>query len=468
MRIRTTQRPGVPVPTGNVDNFIDRELQTAKGETARALQAARQTLYRPDGSLDASVTGLHNARDAITDLISQAQRTGANNTARELGGVLTRLDDALESVPAYGQARRNFRAASQPLEPFDRARAPGQIIERDQFNQRNVMPADRVPQAVQQGGPSAARDFNAVATPAAREAFEQNIVTQVLDKATRDGADLSSDSIRTALRQNEDLLRQYPGVRDRLESIAIAREGLARLESTPIGRLAQRDQTTKKAVEALFPQNPSPGSANEIADAIGTLAQRNAWAARQLVRTHAEGMFNEASQRLAAGPNQSGGAKFAAAIRGNPQQSENLEAAVRALPNGDTTWRGFNSFLDILEAQQFRQPAGSRTAFKAVGVEDLKSGGLANGAAQLVATGGFAWPKKALAAVQNWNVGRNLDDLARLLTDPAAASEFRAIATAPAGSNKALSLSARLSILASNSRDAERPRVYITQDSRGR
>jgi len=462
------RQAGVPVPTANVDSFIERELQTAKGETLRALQQARQTLYRPDGSLDASVTGLHNARGAITDLIDQATRSGANNTARELGATLSRLDDALESVPAYGQARRNFRAASQPLEPFDQTRAPGRIIERDQYGQRNVMPADRVPQAIQQGGPSAARDFNAVATPAAREAFEQNIVTQVLDKATREGTDLSADSIRQALRQNEDVLRQYPGVRDRLESVAIAREGLARLEGTPLGKLAQRDQTTRAAVDALFPQNPAPGSAGEIADAIGTLAQRNSWAARQLVRTHAESMFNEASQRLAAGPNQSGGAKFAAQIRGNPQQAENLEAAVKALPNGDSTWRGFNSFLDILEAQQFRQPAGSRTAFKAPGVEDMKTGGLANGAAQLVATGGFAWPKKALAAVQNWNVGRNLDDLSRLLTDPAAANDFRAIATAPAGSNKALALTARLAIVAGNGREADRPRVRITQNSGGR
>lgn len=460
---------GVPVPSGGVVGFIDRELQTAKGDAQRALQAARETMYRSDGTLDTSVADLHNARGAISDLIDQATRSGANNTARELSGTLSRLDDALESVPAYGQARRNFRAASEPLDAFGENRAPGQIIERDQYNQRNVMPADRAPRTVQQGGPAAARDFNSVAPPAAREAFEQHIVTQVLDKATREGADLSADSIRTALRQNEDLLRQYPGVRDRLESVAIARDGLARIENTPLGKLAQRDQTTKKAVEALFPENPIPGSQGEIADAVGTLAQQNAWAARQLVRTHAESMFNEATQRLASGgPNQSGGAKFAAQLRGNTQQNANLQAAVEALPNGETTWRGFNAFLDNLEAQQFRQATGSRTAFKIEGVQDLRKGGLANNAAQLVASGGFSWPKKAVTAIQNWNVGQNMDDIARLLTDPAVAGEFRNIATAPAGSSKALALTARLATVALNGRESDRPRVYVTRDRDGR
>jgi hypothetical protein len=173
---------------------------------------------------------------------------------------------------------RSIRARSDDVEPLDAfgdTRAPGKIIERDQFNGRNVMPADRAPDAVMNGGPSAAGDFNSVATPQAREAFKQHVVTQVLDKAGRNGLDLSADRIRQALRQNEDVLRQYPGLRDRLETIAIARDGLARLESTPIGQLAQRYQTTKKAVAALFPDNPLPGSQGEISATMTVLARRS-------------------------------------------------------------------------------------------------------------------------------------------------------------------------------------------------
>lgn len=224
----------------------------------------------------------------------------------------------------------------------------------------------------------------------------------------------------------------------------------------PIGKIAGRDTKTRDAINVLFPANPLPNSAGEIGQAVGALSARNPMVARQLVRTHAEMTFNEAAQRLAGGPNQSGGAKFAAIIRGNPQQAANLEAAVRALPNGDQIWPGFNRFLEILEAQQFRQATGSRTAFKIPGVEDLKGGGLLNNAGQVIASGGFKWPQKAMQAIQNWNVGRNLDELARLLTDPAAGNYFRSIATAPRTGNKALALAARLTFMANSGARVER------------
>jgi hypothetical protein len=241
----------------------------------------------------------------------------------------------------------------------------------------------------------------------------------------------------------------------------LRRDYLNPLLDGPIGKIAGRDTTTKKAVEALFPENPLPNSEREIGQAIGALASRSPRIARDLVRAHAEGVFNEATQRMASGGlNQSGGAKFAAVLRGNPQQAANLEASVRALPNGDTTWQGFNAFLENMEAQQFRQATGSRTAFKIPGVEDLKSGGIANNVAQVVGSGGIKLPQKIANAVQNWNVGRNLDELSRLLTDPAAAATFRQIATAPAGSNKAIGLTARLTALAIKG-SADRPRVNI-------
>lgn len=222
------------------------------------------------------------------------------------------------------------------------------------------------------------------------------------------------------------------------------------LMNGPIGKLAGRDTTTKNAINALFPENPIPNSADEIMTSVSALAARNPRATRELVRAHAESVFNEASQRMAQGGfNQSGGAKFAAVLRGNPQQADNLEAAVTAMsPHGRRIWQGFNDFLEVMEAQQFRQATGSRTAFKIPGVEDMKSGGLANNAAQVIGSGGLKLPKKVSDAIANWNVGRNLDEIARLLTDPAAANQFRALATAPAGGSKALYLAGRLATLA--------------------
>ena len=84
-----------------------------------------------------------------------------------------------------------------------------------------------------------------------------------------------------------------------------------------------------------------------------------------LVHPNYPNIRNEAAQRLASGgENQSGGAKFAEALRGNRHQAANLEAGIRALPNGDGIWNGFNRLLDVMEAQQYRQATGSRTAFR--------------------------------------------------------------------------------------------------------
>ncbi|MFA5952767.1 MAG: hypothetical protein WC807_21105 [Hyphomicrobium sp.] len=203
----------------------------------------------------------------------------------------------------------------------------------------------------------------------------------------------------------------------------------------PIGKIAGQDTTTKSAIDALFPANPLPNSQDEIAQTMRALSRQRPGVANDLVRAHAEMTFNEAAQRLASGGfNQSNGAKFAATLRGNSQQAANLEAAVRALPNGEGIWGGFNRMLEVMEAQQYRQATGSRTAFKIPGVEDLKAGGIANNVAQVVGGAGIPLSKKVTNAIQNWNVGKNIDELAELLTSPQAAESFRRLATLPSGS----------------------------------
>lgn len=203
----------------------------------------------------------------------------------------------------------------------------------------------------------------------------------------------------------------------------------------PIGKIAGRDTTTNAAVEALFPSNPLASSADEIGQTMRALSRQRPGIANDLVRNHAEMTFNEAAQRLASGgPNQSGGAKFAAVLRGNSQQAANLEAAVRALPGGDQIWTGFDRVLNVMEAQQFRQATGSRTAFKIPGVEDLKGGGVLNNAAQVGAGAGIPIAKKIGNAIQNWNVGRNLDELSRILTTPEGSEILRQIARTPPNS----------------------------------
>jgi hypothetical protein len=158
----------------------------------------------------------------------------------------------------------------------------------------------------------------------------------------------------------------------------------------PIGKIAARDTTTKNAIDVLFPANPLPNSAQEIGAAVRAVAHRNPYAAQQLVRAHLEMTFNEATQNLASGVNSYGGAKFAAIVRGNPQQAANLEASIRALPNGDNVWNGVDRFLTVLEAQGQRQAIGSQTAFNQEVLQDLRRG-TARGEASRMASSVGAW-----------------------------------------------------------------------------
>src|SRR5690606_24911356 len=186
----------------------------------------------------------------------------------------------------------------------------------------------------------------------------------------------------------------------------------------PLGKIASKDTATQDAINALFPKNPLPNSQAEIGRTVGMLSKRNAYAARQLVRAHIESTFNQATRELQSGANQFGGAGFAAKLKGNPQQAANLEASVRALPNGDQVWEGFNKLLNVLEAQGQRQRIGSQTAFNTEAIKDLQSGSPLGTAATLGAGAGISWPRKALETVERWRLGRNVDEIAALITDP--------------------------------------------------
>jgi DNA-binding GntR family transcriptional regulator len=227
----------------------------------------------------------------------------------------------------------------------------------------------------------------------------------------------------------------------------------------PLGRLAKRDITTQKAIDALFPSNPLPNSHNEIHTAVSALVARNPGAATQLVRAHVESIFNEASQNLQGGANQFGAAKFANRIVGNVQQRANLQAAIEALPNGHALWNGFDNFLEAAEASGTRQAKGSLTAFNA---QELKAMSGSNIAGEAIKTG--LSPGKWWSLVSDkwgqWQLGRNLDELARIFTDPQSAGALRRIANMPRGSREAGYLVSRLILQAENSlvqpREAQR------------
>jgi len=247
-----------------------------------------------------------------------------------------------------------------------------------------------------------------------------------------------AEAVRDAAR------RASPQYGQALDLQARAREQfLQPLLNGPIGRLAKHDLSTKKAIDALFPANPLPNSAQEIGQTVGQLAQRSPRVASDLVRAHVESVFNETTQALQSGANQAGGAKFASVLTGNPQQRANLEAAIKALPNGAERLAGFNRFLEVVQATGTRQNVGSRTAYNAEMLRDQAASGLLGEGSKALAN-----PLKGAQFLadkyERWKLGRNLNELATILTSPQSANQLRAIARMPAGSRRAEAAALRI------------------------
>lgn len=244
-------------------------------------------------------------------------------------------------------------------------------------------------------------------------------------------------------------------------ALEIGRQGrqqfLEPLLQGPLGKLAKKDITTQKAIAALFPENPVPGTAGEISDAVSALVQRRPAAAEQLVRAHVEMVFNQAARDLQGGANQFAGAKFAAKLAGGAQQRENLRAAIEALPNGAERWEGFNHLLDIMSATGARQPKGSLTAFNALEVQSMSTGGLQELASKGLSPG--KWMSFANDAFKSWSLGRNLDQIARIITDPRSGDALRQIVRIPPGSDRALMMAGRLIALGSATTTEQRTKA---------
>lgn len=211
----------------------------------------------------------------------------------------------------------------------------------------------------------------------------------------------------------------------------------------PLGKIAKKDTATQDAINALFPKNPLPNSEHEIATAVSALSKRNPSAARDLVRAHVESVFNQGAKDLQSGANQAGGAKFRVQLIGNAQQRLNLREAVEALPNGQDKWSGFNKFLDILEATGTRQNVGSRTAYNTELLKQQAMGGVVGDAVKTGANPA-RFGQKFIDRYEQYKLGKNLGQLADILTNPRSADLLRTIAKNPSDSSKALGAVYRL------------------------
>lgn len=287
-----------------------------------------------------------------------------------------------------------------------------------------------------------------------------NEVKKHFDQAAENSASKFNPSANRQVQSSNEMaasaLKQIGEVKSPDYAVALQVQQQARerylqpLLDGPLGQLAKKDLTTRDAINALFPKNPLPNSQLEIGDTVSALARRNPDAAQDLVRAHTESVFNEAAKDLQSGANQAGGAKFRAQLVGNPQQAANFEAAVKALPHGDERLRGMNKLLDVLEATGTRQNVGSRTAYNAEINKEFGAGGLARDASKVVANPArLAQP--LVDKYEQWKLGSNLNELARIVTDRRSVDLLRGIASAP-NQSVASTLALRLVAFANGSR----------------
>ncbi len=439
---------------------IAEQSRFAKGDVRGALSGTRKDLYEPGGAqLDMSVEGNLKARERLDHRIQAAVRDGDATQVRDLQISRSALDAQLKAVPEVATADANFAANSRPLEPFAPNTPLGRVVQQDPLTGCMATPTEQVPTHIQ--GDSAAREFLANATPAARQAYEGRVATKILDGASDARGNIDPDKLSVLLRDQADVLEQMPDVFHRVEAVVRARDGLARVEASPLGRIADRPDVDA-AIRSVFASNPKPGSHGEVAQAMTALVKNRPTAARDLARIYLESTFNEATQQSKGLAAQYGGAGFASAVRGNAQQRQNLEAVLRALPEGDTLVKGLDNLLMTLETTGYRPNKGSDTAFNQAIQVQLKSGktqlgqavaDVATGAAAGAGVGG--WSGAAGGAVLGLKRGvgdamlqarmmGNGEAIARMLTDPKALPDLRALARSPVGSKNAEAFTRRL------------------------
>lgn len=188
------------------------------------------------------------------------------------------------------------------------------------------------------------------------------------------------------------------------------------MKAGPVGQIAEG----KVGAETLMPTKPVALYPEDIQRTADLLRRKNPKALPDWTRQNLESTFNETTQKLASGENQFGGPKFATTIAGNPQQRKNLEALVTS-SSGKDAWKGFEKFLDVVEAQGQRMPANSATAFN-----EMAKGELSSGMASKILTP--LKPSNVVAWAENMQLGKNADMLAKMLTDPDSVSKLEELA----------------------------------------
>ena len=209
------------------------------------------------------------------------------------------------------------------------------------------------------------------------------------------------------------------------------------IKGGPVGAIAYGaglpEDLMAQQSKIIMPNAPRATTPSDIKRTVDLLRRKDPTIMEDWTKQNLEGIFNETAQNLQVGPNQFGGAKFAATLRGNKQQADNLKALITESA-GMQAYQGFNKVLDVLEAQGTRQGGGSMTSFNQQFQKELSEGGpLA--AAKLVFK-----PSEVATKYEEWQLGKNTKKLANMLTNIDTIEQLKELARTGPKSAKAQTL----------------------------
>lgn len=159
------------------------------------------------------------------------------------------------------------------------------------------------------------------------------------------------------------------------------REILDPLQAGPLGQIARADSPDALR-SAIIPQgkNVLERQNEELARAMGYLSRQNPQLAKDAVRVSLGAEKNAAFRpRTSAveGADLYGGSRFANAVGSQGQQRSNFMSTVEAV-SGPQVAADAGRTLDVLTATGYRPATGSRTAFNAQDMADLRGTSIAN------------------------------------------------------------------------------------------
>lgn len=208
----------------------------------------------------------------------------------------------------------------------------------------------------------------------------------------------------------------FPDYKTALEVGAEGRAAkLAPAERAPIGQLATEPTLTGQQ-NILLPKLASDASPEQIGQAVTKLVDQGATdQVQELLRLKLQDVFDTALPNVKGAAEQFRGAQFANNVTRYDNQLKSLEAAVKALPNGDEAWAGLSKALEVLKAQGQRMPVGSATEFNRLMTQQAENAG---GLLSMPFRAVQAVPGMAKDVMQRMALRGYANQLADMMTNP--------------------------------------------------